>query len=186
MDFSTCLSKGAISLSWPSFCVLRTFLSLFDISRIISWLYFLMFSFAFFLMVLQIFANSNRYLSSLFPTISRHFAIKTCVGDDILDFNGLLIALATLEALCWITSVVVSLMMRCRLVLVVSRIGFSIRDGIRSSLILFVWHLLLVTSWSSMFPFHLYVQFDVAHNHSVVTSNVDLVDDCYICLFVKT
>ena len=39
------------------------------------------------------------------------------------------------------------------------------------------------------FPFHPYVQFDVVHNQSVVTSNVDLVDDCYICedvcLFVR-
>ena len=33
----------------------------------------------------------------------------------------------------------------------------------------------------SFFPFHLYVQFDVAHNQSVVTSNVALVDDCYVC-----
>ena len=31
------------------------------------------------------------------------------------------------------------------------------------------------------FPFHLYVLFDVAHNQSVVTTNVDLVDDCYVC-----
>ena len=31
------------------------------------------------------------------------------------------------------------------------------------------------------FRFLLYVQFDVAHNHSVVTSDVDLVDDSYIC-----
>ena len=30
-------------------------------------------------------------------------------------------------------------------------------------------------------PFHLYVKCDVAHSHSVVTSNVDLVDDCYVC-----
>ena len=42
---------------------------------------------------------------------------------------------------------------RCRLVLVVSRIGFSIPVGIRSSLILFVWHLFLVASWSSIFSF---------------------------------
>ena len=28
--------------------------------------------------------------------------------------------------------------------------------------------------------FHLYVQFDVAYNESVVTSSVDLVDDCYV------
>ena len=32
------------------------------------------------------------------------------VGDDILDFSGLLIALATLGVLCWIMSVMVSLM----------------------------------------------------------------------------
>ena len=31
------------------------------------------------------------------------------------------------------------------------------------------------------FPFHLYVQFDVAINHFVVTSNVDMVDDCNVC-----
>ena len=45
----------------------------------------------------------------------------------------------------------------------------------------------LNSSWkvslsSICFPFHLYLQFDdVAHNQSVVTSNVDLVDDCYVC-----
>ena len=57
----------------------------------------------------------------------------------------------------------------------------------------------LNSSWNSMFfdpirmtstlgghlvnyylSFSLYVQFDVAHNQSVVSSNVDLVDDCYI------
>ena len=32
-----------------------------------------------------------------------------------------------------------------------------------------------------LFPFHLYVQFDIAHNHSVVTSNVDMADGCYVC-----
>ena len=58
------------------------------------------------------------------------------------------------------------------------RIRFSILAGIRTSLIIFVWHLLLVTSWSSILPFHIYGQFAVAHNQSVVTSNVDLVDDC--------
>ena len=36
-------------------------------------------------------------------------------------------------------------------------------------------------SSTNLFPFHLYVQFDVAHKQSVVTSNVDLVDDCYVC-----
>ena len=36
----------------------------------------------------------------------------------------------------------------------------------------------LVISFAS---FHLYVQFDVVHNQSVVTSYVDFVDDCYVC-----
>ena len=88
-----------INLSWPSFCVLRTFVRLFDamiVSRMISWLYFLMSCLAFFLMVLNIFAYSIRCLSS-FPIISRRFVIRALVGDDILDFNGLLIALATLD-----------------------------------------------------------------------------------------
>ena len=53
--------------------------------------------------------------------------------------------------------------------------------GIRSSLIIFVWHIFLVDSWSSIFFLHLYVQFDVAHNQSVFTSKVDLVDDYYVC-----
>ena len=36
--------------------------------------------------------------------------IRTRVNDDILDFIGLLIALTTLVALCWITSVMFSFM----------------------------------------------------------------------------
>ena len=32
-----------------------------------------------------------------------------------------------------------------------------------------------------LFSFHLYDQIDVAHSHYVLTSNVDLADDCYIC-----
>ena len=32
-----------------------------------------------------------------------------------------------------------------------------------------------------IFAFNLYIQFDVAYNHSMVTSKVDLVDDCYLC-----
>ena len=68
-------------------------------------------------------------------------------------------ALATLDVLCWIMSVIRS-WCRCHLVLVVSWIGFSIRVRIWSLIQLFV-------------PFHLYVQFDVAHNHFVVTSSVD-------------
>ena len=47
---------------------------------------------------------------SPFSAISRRFVIKVHVGDDILDFCGLLIALATLDALCWIMSTMLSLM----------------------------------------------------------------------------
>ena len=99
-------------MSWPSFCVFQTFIRLFAamiFSRMISWLYFLMSSLAFFLMVLHISAYSIRCLSSPFPTISRRYVIRALGGDDILDFCGLLIALASLDALCWIMSVIVSL-----------------------------------------------------------------------------
>ena len=101
------------------------------------------------------------------------------VGDDILDSSGLLIALVTLDALCWIMYVMFLLM--------VSMSSSSFCDSNRflnSS-----WNSIffdsiceasiLVSSWSSI-AFHLYVQFDVAHNQSVVTSNVDLVDNCYV------
>ena len=43
-----------------------------------------------------------------FLIISSRFAIRARVGDDIIDFSGLLIALATLDALCWIMYVIVS------------------------------------------------------------------------------
>ena len=57
-------------------------------------------SLGFFLMVLHISAYSVRCLLSPFPAISRRFVIRVRVGDDILGFCGLLIALATLDALC--------------------------------------------------------------------------------------
>ena len=65
---------------------------------------------AFFLIILHISAYSNCYLVSPFPNISRRFVNSAFVCDDILDFSGLLIALATLDAFCWIMSVMVSLM----------------------------------------------------------------------------
>ena len=169
-----CLSRSLTSQSWPSICVLRTFFRLFDamiVSCMISWLYFMMSCFAFFLMVLHISAYSIRCLLSPFPAISR-------IGDDILDLCGLLIALATLDAFCWIMSVMVSLMVS------MSSSSCSVSNRFLNS------------SWNSIFfdpirvasilghqcfPFHLYVQFDVVHNQSVVTTNVDLVDDCYVC-----
>ncbi|MEG7522028.1 MAG: hypothetical protein M3H12_02875, partial [Chromatiales bacterium] len=70
----------------------------------------LMSSFAFFLMVLHISAYSIRFLWSPFPTMSRRFFFRARVGDDIVDFTCLLIALATLVALCWIISVMFLLM----------------------------------------------------------------------------
>ena len=108
-----CLSRNMISLPWPSLYVRLTFLRLFDVtivSRKISWLYFTLSSLAFILMVLHISAYFIRCLSSSFPTIYRRFVIGDRVGDDILDFRGLSIALATLDELWWIMSVMVSLM----------------------------------------------------------------------------
>ena len=64
----------------------------------------------------------------------------------------------------------------------VSNRFLSIRVGIRYSLILFV--LYLYSQWPfdhQCFPFYLYVQFGVDHNHTVVTSDVDLIDDCNVC-----
>ena len=80
------------------------------VSRMIYRLYFLMSSLGFFLMVLHISAFSVHCLSSTFSTISHRFVIMACVDDDLLDFSGLLIALATLDAHCSIVSVMVSLM----------------------------------------------------------------------------
>ena len=72
---------------------------------------------------------------------SRRFAIRARVNDDILDFSILLIA--SLDALGWIISVMISLMVSMS----------SIRVGIRSSLILFVRYILLVAYWPSVvFP----------------------------------
>ena len=98
-------------MSWPSFCVLRTFLRLFDVtivSRIICRLYFLMSSLAFLLMVL---AYSIRCLSCRFPpflVVSSSWLVLVTIS--ILDFSRLLIALSTLGALCWIMYVMFLLM----------------------------------------------------------------------------
>ena len=83
-------------------------------------------------MVLHISAYSSRCLSSPSSIISRPFVIRARVGDDILDFSGLLIALAT-DALCWIMSVMVSL--------IVSMSSSSIRVSNR----------FLNLSWNSIF-----------------------------------
>ena len=128
------------SISWIVLPI-RTFFRLFDVmivSRMISWLYFLMPSLVFLLMIFYISAYFIRCLSSPFSTISRRFVTRARVG-------GLLIALATLDAPCWNVSFMVSLMVSMSSS---SRIGLSIQVGIRPSLVLFVRHLILVASWS--------------------------------------
>ena len=47
--------------------------------------------------------------SSPYFTTSRRFDIRARVGDDIVDFSGFLVVFATLDALCWIKSGMVSL-----------------------------------------------------------------------------
>ena len=80
------------------------------VSRMISCLYFLMSSLAFFLIILDIYVYSIRCLLSPIPAILRRFATRAVFVMIIIDFCGLLIALATIDALCWIMSVMVSLM----------------------------------------------------------------------------
>ena len=80
------------------------------VSRVISCLYFLMSCFAFFLIILDIYVYSIRCLLSPIPAILRRFATRAVFVMIIIDFCGLLIALATIDALCWIMSVMVSLM----------------------------------------------------------------------------
>ena len=112
--------------------------------------------------------------ASLFPTISRRFVFKARVGDD---FSDLLIALATLDAPCWIMFLMVSPIVSMS----------STSCGVSNCF--------LNSNWNSIFvypnyvastlggyhfcPFHLYVLFDVVHSHSMVTSNVALFEDCY-------
>ena len=143
-----------ISLSWPSFCVLRTFLRLFDVKNIyrgISLLYFLLSSLALFLMVLHIFSYSILCLSSPFSNISRHFVIRARVGDDTLDFSGL----ATLGAICRIMSVTVSL------VVAMSSSSYSVSNRFLKSSWNSIFHdpiCVAPTHWPlghQMFPLHL-------------------------------
>ena len=138
---------------------------------------------AFFLMVLHISAYSICCLLSPFCAISRRFVIRARVGDDIIDLCGLITVLATLDAFSRIMSVMISLMMSVSM----STNSCSISNRfINSSWNLFFFDHILVTSTLGgllvvmFFHFHLYVQFDVAHNQSAVTSSVDLVDACYV------
>ncbi|KAK2173822.1 hypothetical protein NP493_848g03070 [Ridgeia piscesae] len=84
-----CLSTSMISLSRPSFCVLRTFLRLFNamlLSRMISWLYFLMSSLAFFFMVLHI---------TLFGVYRR------CFPPFLVVSSSELVTLSLMCEACW-------------------------------------------------------------------------------------
>ena len=67
------------------------------VSRMISWLYFLMSPLALPLMVFFISAYSIRCLLPPFPPHFSSFRdLGARVGDDILDFHGLLIVFVTL------------------------------------------------------------------------------------------
>ena len=125
----SCFFRSVISLSWPSFCSLLTFIRLYDamiVSHVISWMHFLMF-------FLLCFWWSCIFLHTPFIVYHRFINIAY-VDDDILELSGLLIALVTFDLLCWIISVMVLLWCLCCLVV------SWIRVGIRSSFILFVKH----------------------------------------------
>ena len=79
------------------------------VSRMISWLYFLVSSLIFFFSDFAYFCVLYSLFLSPFSAISRRFVITDRVGDDIIDLCGLIIALATLVALCWVRSEMVSL-----------------------------------------------------------------------------
>ena len=139
----SCLSRSVISLSWPSIGVLPTFHKLFDVttvSRVISLLYFIMSSFAFFVMVLHISAYYIRCLSSPFSIFTRRFAIRDRTWWRYTGLQWLLIALYTFDTLCWIMPVMVSLM------------------GSMSSSSWSVWNRFIISSWNSIF-FDPFVQY---------------------------
>ena len=70
----------------------------------------MMSSLEFCLMVFHICVFSILCLSSPFPIISHRIVIRVRVGYDIVDCSCLLIVLATLDVVCWMTSMMVSLM----------------------------------------------------------------------------
>ena len=157
-----------ISLSWPSVSGLRTCFRLFDamiVSRMISWLYFLMSSLAFFLIVMHISGYSIRLLSP-FPAIIRRFIIRAHVDDDILDVCDLLIALATFDALCWIMCVMASLMVS------MSSSSCSVSNHFLNSSwnSIFVDPIRVASTVGSLLVINCFLstsKFDVAHNQSL-------------------
>ena len=91
-------------------CVLLTLFKLFDVAivfRMVSRLYFLMSSFAFFLRVLHTSVYTMQSLV-VFLTISLRFFISALVGVDNLDLSHLVFCLAMFVAVCWIISVMFS------------------------------------------------------------------------------
>ena len=121
-------------------------------------------SLTFFLMFLHISAYSIRCcLLSPFYTMSRSFVIRARVGDDILDCIDLLLALATLDKLCCIMFVMVTLLCRCNVVLVMFPFYCSQLelDFVRLS-----HYLCEIYFWRPLghqcVPFHFYSQFDIA------------------------
>ena len=116
-------------------CVLLTLFKLFDVSivfRMVSRLYFLMSSFAFFLRVLHISVYSMQSLAVFF-TISLRFFISALVGVDNLDLSRLVFCLAMFVTVCCIISVM-----------------FSFRVSISSSSCRAV-NLFFSSSWKSFF-----------------------------------
>ena len=86
--YSTCPGVWSVHLGLASAVFGFSSGSLMIVSRMISWLYFLMSSLAFFLMVLHVSSYSIRCLFVL-SAIYRHFVTRVRVGADILDFCGL-------------------------------------------------------------------------------------------------
>ena len=135
------------------------------VSRMVSSMYFLMSSLAFFLIALHISACSIRCLLSPFSAISRGFVIRACVGDDILDFTYVMVSLmlsmssSSCSVLNWFLN-------SCWNSIFFDPIRVACTLGGVLIIILF-----LSTSKSSL----------MLLITSVITFNVDLVDDCYVC-----
>ena len=149
------ITLSRISLSWPSICVLRTFFRtffrLFDdmivvvFPDVLSCFLFHGLAYYFYVLFSVLIIAVSRHVSSFLHQslcwwcYPRFMWLVNCLSytwrtllDHVCD--------------CFAHGVgVVSFL--------VSRIGFSIQVGIRSSLILFAWHLLLVASWSYIFSF---------------------------------
>ena len=150
-----CTCRCILSMSWPGVCVPFTVLRYLNViiaSCIISEMVVLPSVLCWFLLwCLAHFCVIYSFLRMPYSAISRRFFITARVGDD---FTYFLIALTTFFLhfigsymccfrSCWC----------CRLLPVESRIDFTVRVGIRSSLIIVVCYLFLVFSCSSTLSF---------------------------------